>query len=143
MDYGVAGCLFTHGLERFMAGNRCAKNKRTSSEQMLCTGSQEQRLVRVGEGSLTFSHHRAALAPWEGDRDTVLLTSKAVFPQRPHSAGASLAAEFLKNLPAVQETGFNCWVGKIPWRRKWQPTASVLAWRIPWTKEPGKLQSPT
>ena len=118
--------MFTHGLERFMAGNRCAKNKRTSSEQMLCTGSQEQRLVRVGEGSLTFSHHRAALAPWEGDRDTVLLTSKAVFPQRPHSAGASLAAEFLKNLPAVQETGFNCWVGKIPWRRKWQPTPVSL-----------------
>ena len=34
------------------------------------------------------------------------------------------------------------WVGKTPWRRKWQSTpVSVLAWRIPPTEEPGGLQS--
>ena len=36
---------------------------------------------------------------------------------------------------------FDPWVGKIPWRRKWQPTPVILAWRIPWTEEPGGLQS--
>ena len=36
---------------------------------------------------------------------------------------------------------FDPWVGKIPWRRKWQPTPSILAWKIPWTEEPGRLQS--
>ena len=30
-------------------------------------------------------------------------------------------------------------IGKIPWGRKWQP--SILAWKIPWTEEPGGLQS--
>ena len=35
--------------------------------------------------------------------------------------------------------GFDPWVGKIPWRRKWQP--SILPWRIPWAEEPGGLQS--
>jgi len=35
---------------------------------------------------------------------------------------------------------FNPWVGKIPWRRKGQPTR-VLAWRISWTEKPGGLQS--
>ena len=35
---------------------------------------------------------------------------------------------------------FNPWVGKIPWRRKWQPIA-VLARKIPWTEELGGLQS--
>ena len=34
--------------------------------------------------------------------------------------------------------GFNLWVGKIPWRRKWQ---GILAWEIPWTEKPGGLQS--
>ncbi|RJF55595.1 hypothetical protein D4Z76_09300 [Campylobacter coli] len=29
-------------------------------------------------------------------------------------------AQMVKNLPAVQETWFDPWVGKIPWRRKWQ-----------------------
>ena len=33
--------------------------------------------------------------------------------------------------------GFDPWVGKIPWRREWQPTSN-LAWIIPWTEEPGK-----
>ena len=31
---------------------------------------------------------------------------------------ASLVAQTVKNLPAMRET----WVGKIPWREKWQPT---------------------
>ena len=38
--------------------------------------------------------------------------------------------------------GFNSLVGKIPKRRKGTPThSSILAWRIPWTEEPGRLQS--
>ena len=31
---------------------------------------------------------------------------------------------------------------KTPLRRKWQPTPVFLAWRIPWTEEPGGLYSP-
>ena len=38
---------------------------------------------------------------------------------------ASLVAQRVKNLPAMQETGFDPWVGKIPWRRKWQPTLGL------------------
>ena len=34
----------------------------------------------------------------------------------------SLVAEMVKHLPAMQETGFDPWVGKIPWRREWLPT---------------------
>ena len=34
----------------------------------------------------------------------------------------SLVAQMVKHLPAMQET----WVGKIPWRRKWQSTPAVL-----------------
>ena len=30
----------------------------------------------------------------------------------------------------------------VGWRRQWQPTpVSTLAWKIPWTEEPGRLQS--
>ena len=122
-----------------------------------------------------------------------------------------LVAQAVKHLPAMWETGFDPWVGKIPWRRKWQSTpvllpgkyhcqrslvgcspwgckeseitwatslrlhslvpqflknppamretwvrslggedpleeemathSSILAWKIPWTEEPGRLQS--
>ena len=36
--------------------------------------------------------------------------------------GASLIAQMVKNSPAVQETRFNSWVGKIRWRRNRLPT---------------------
>ena len=32
----------------------------------------------------------------------------------------------VKNLLSVEETGFNPWVGKIPWRREWQPAPVFL-----------------
>ena len=32
----------------------------------------------------------------------------------------------VKNLPAVRETRVQSWVGKIPWRREWQPTLVFL-----------------
>ena len=40
---------------------------------------------------------------------------------------ASLVAQTVKSLPTMQERpGFDPWVGKIPWRRKWQPTPIFL-----------------
>ena len=49
---------------------------------------------------------------------------------------ASLVAQMVKNPP-----GFDPWVGKIPWRRAWQPTPVFLPGESPWTEEPGGLQS--
>ena len=42
---------------------------------------------------------------------------------------ASLVDQWEKNPPAMQEPrrcGFDPWVGKIPWRRSWQPTPIFL-----------------
>ena len=45
----------------------------------------------------------------------------------------------VKNPPA--KAGFDPWVGKIPWSKEMAAHCSVLAWEIPWTEEPGRLQS--
>ena len=54
---------------------------------------------------------------------------------------ASLVAQPVKNLPAILET----WVQSLGWEdslEKGKAThSSILAWRIPWTEEPGRLQS--
>ena len=54
---------------------------------------------------------------------------------------ASLVAQTVKNPPAMQET----WVRSLGWEdplEKGMAThSSILAWKIPWTKEPGRLQS--
>ena len=45
---------------------------------------------------------------------------------------ASFMAQTVKRLPTMQETQIRSWVGKIPWRRKWQPTLALLkshGWR--------------
>ena len=39
---------------------------------------------------------------------------------------ASNEYSVVKNPPAVQETGFDSWVGKIPWSREWQPTPVIV-----------------
>ena len=38
-----------------------------------------------------------------------------------------LVAQLVKNLPAMQETWFDPWVGKIPWKREWLPTPLFLS----------------
>ena len=53
----------------------------------------------------------------------------------------SLVPQTVKNLPATQETCFDPWVGKIPWRREQLPTPVFLPGECPWTEEPGGLQS--
>ena len=58
------------------------------------------------------------------------------------SDSSSQVAQVGKNLPAMQETWFDPWGRKIPWRREWQAAhSSILAWRIPWTEEPCGLRS--
>ena len=54
--------------------------------------------------------------------------------------GNSLVAQLVKNMPAVQETWINPWIGKIPWGRKWQPL-HYSCWKIQRTEEHGRLQS--
>ena len=38
--------------------------------------------------------------------------------------------------------GFDPWIGKIPWRRAWQPTPVFLPGESPGTEEPGGGYSP-
>ena len=54
---------------------------------------------------------------------------------------ASLVAQMVKNHLQCGRPEFDPWVGKIPWREGMATHSSILAWRIPWTEEPGRLQS--
>ena len=54
---------------------------------------------------------------------------------------ASLVTQVVKNPPAMQET----WVWSLGWEDLLEEGmathSSILAWRIPWTEEPGRLES--
>ena len=54
---------------------------------------------------------------------------------------ASLVAQMVKRLPGMRET----WVRSLGWedplKKEMATHSSTLAWKIPWTEEPGRLQS--
>ena len=57
------------------------------------------------------------------------------------ASGASLIAQLVKNLPAVQETRVPFLGWEDPPEKEMATHSSILAWRIPRTEEPGGLQS--
>ena len=54
---------------------------------------------------------------------------------------ASLVAQMVKNLPAMQKTQVQCLGQEDPLEKGMTTHSSILAWRIPWTEERGRLQS--
>ena len=56
-------------------------------------------------------------------------------------SGASLVAQVVKNLPEMQETLVQSQGQEDPLEKEMAAHSSILAWRIPWTEEPGGLQS--
>ena len=52
-----------------------------------------------------------------------------------------LVAQMVKSLPAVWETRFQSLGWEDPVEKEVATRSSILAWKIPWTKEPGRLQS--
>ena len=54
---------------------------------------------------------------------------------------ASLVAQLVKNLPARQETQVQSLSQEGPLEKEMATHSSILAWKIPWMEEPGKLAS--
>ena len=52
-----------------------------------------------------------------------------------------MIAHLVKNLPAMQETRARCLGQEDPLEEAMASHSSILAWRIPWTEEPGGQQS--
>ena len=87
--------------------------------------------------------YKYLMSPWE----TKIWGTETIIPQYNELGltkavvGASLIAQSLKNLPAVQEIWVQ-FLGREDTLEKGMAThSSIPAWRIPWTEEPDRLQS--
>ena len=58
-----------------------------------------------------------------------------------HTHWTSLVAQTIKNLPAMQEMWVQSLDREDPLKKGIATLSSILAWRIAWTEEPGRLQS--
>ena len=54
---------------------------------------------------------------------------------------ASLVAQRVKRLPAMQKTWVRSLEQEDPLEKEMATHSSTLAWKIPWTEKPGRLQS--
>ena len=55
---------------------------------------------------------------------------------------ASLVAQMVKRLPAMRETRVQSLTQEDPLEKEMATHSSTLAWKIPWTEEPGRLYCP-
>ena len=53
----------------------------------------------------------------------------------------SLVAQRVNSLPAMWETQVQSLGGEDPLEKEMATHSSIPAWKIPWTEEPGRLQS--
>ena len=87
---------------------------------------------RAGKGQFSFQSQRKAML--KNVQTTIQLHSF-------HMLKTSLVAQTVKRLSTMRET----WVRALHWEdpleKEMATLSSVLAWRIPWTEEPGGLQS--
>ena len=60
---------------------------------------------------------------------------------QPAVKGASLVAQTVKRLLTVRETRLRSLGREDPLEKEMAHYFSTLAWKIPWTEEPGRLQS--
>ena len=70
-----------------------------------------------------------------------ILLYLTTLPWTSREAIASLVAQSVKNLPAMQETQVRFLGWEDPLEKGKNTHSSILAWRIQWTEEPGGLQS--
>ena len=56
------------------------------------------------------------------------------------SGGTSMVGQMVKNLLEVRETHVQSLGWEDPLEKRMATHSSILAWRIPWTEEPGGLQ---
>ena len=107
-------------------------------------------VVRYSQNILQIVHSMALKEPLPKASQTSwsLLWSRTTKPRIPCAFplyaflwySRAKMAQMLKNLPAVQET----WIWSLGWEYPLEEElathSSILAWRIPWTEEPGRLQ---
>ena len=90
--------------------------------------------VASSSGLLSFPFEASTLKP--GHSDAALSLGLYLV-----SLGASLVAQMVKNLPAMQETRVQSLGWENPLEKGMATHSSILAWGIPWIEEPGGLQA--
>ena len=103
----------------------------TNASSLIPLAFEETEVQRMLPTGPRFREHERAGCPFWKD----LKVSPVSF------CNASLVAPTLKHLTAMQETWVRFLGREDPLEKEMATHSSTLAWKIPWTEEPGRLQS--
>ena len=92
-------------------------------------------LKGVEKFSLEISQHKLSLLIWPAS------SMVAVSRIHPAQFWASLVAQMVKSPPAMQETLVQPLSKEDPLEKGMATHSSIVTWQIPWTEDPGGLQS--
>ena len=70
-----------------------------------------------------------------------MATTKQSYLDLVSDVGTSLVAQTVKHLPTMWETGVQSLGQEDLLEKEMETHSSILAWKIPWMEEPGRLQS--
>ena len=91
------------------------------------------------KGALTIKSNSVPPSGWPNKlENNYIAVSLTLFPVWLTSG---LAAQMVKNLSTMHETWVGSLRGEDPLEKRTTTHSSILAWRIPWTEEPGRLRS--
>ena len=90
--------------------------------------------MRAGGQLCVLSCPTACEIFWTRDQSSVPCVGRQIL-----NHWASVVAQIVKNLPAMQETQISSLGQEDPLEEGMATHSSILAWRIPWTEEPGGL----
>ena len=119
--------------------NVCSFLRPQNPVPFLCSASPQQLLQpsRLFLNSLSF--HRALQG--QNHQAQSLKHKLICLPCFKPVYQASLVAQMVKSLPAVQETWVQSLGEEGPLEKEMAAHSSVLAWKTPWIEEPGRVQS--
>ena len=87
-------------------------------------------------------NHSKVGSKWEGETIAIVNYNVSVIRDNIMSLKwTSLVAQMVKSLPAVWETWVRSLGQKAPLEKEMATHSSILAWKIPWMEELGRLQS--
>ena len=117
-----------------LAGNSLASNDRLNSFFFLRVQIRSRKHVN---DLLLFSYKVMSNSLWLHGLQHTRLSCPSLSP----GVFSSLMARMVKRLPAVQEIWVQSLGPEDPLEKEMATHSSTLAWKIPWTEEPGTLQS--
>ena len=136
---GLSGCLLLLLLLLSIGGGNgnplqcsCLENLRVSTADLCFGGSHHPHCHYQAKFYYSLSHCQPGSA--ESHLDCLMMF---ILPP----PQTSLIAQLVKNLPAMQKSQVRFLGWEDPMEKEMATHSSILAWRIPWTEKPSRVQS--